>query len=241
MRVKEENVRVLPTGICFYSERHEDHAAIATINKEGEISSAWINLNEHKKEKYRITFFHLLLFVIYSIALILFFFCYAYLFNACTSFIWILRLFILLLPFLVIYLCSVTTIIELFLSNRIKSFRAIKNMIKNGYNEKDEIPTLENFQKYSYYCNDSTMNVILLIFLFCIASFIITYIPNIQFYAWLLLSLLCSVVIFHFIIRPGKLDFMQGIFVNSPTDSELKTAIAGLKVLAEHEQKPNQK
>lgn len=228
--------RVIKSGIMFYSNSNKDYAAISTIDKNGNIKAEWSLVQKYRKEhKKEIIIVGFKVFL-YSLLLAIFFVSLFFILVFREAFIGRYAIKNSLQFTLTCHLVTVFSTLLYRPKNMLK-LRAASDMLVNAYQELGRTPSLEELSTYSSLNNFNGTNLVMLtvitdiLLLFCICI-------NNPFIA-IITSFIVLVV-----IKPkleilsytyGFLNFSQAFSKIPPTDTELKVAIAALKVWIENE------
>ena len=240
-KLKIEHAESLNNGIRFYSKRHKNHVAIATINEQGNISTKWTTTaaleSENKKNKPKVGQKRIIGFTLFFIA----FFCVLYpLFRWASS------------QGLVCYLrtlCLINTITILSIFLRrvyvkrkkqrvLYQFHSAEHMVCNAYSKLNRVPSLEEIHQFSRFDKDCSTNVTTLTLLFYLLVLACSFIPC---FWCCLITFMVGWLITLIFQDCGLLNFLQYLTTIPPTDTELRVAIAGMSVWLENEQKEKEK
>lgn len=228
--------RVIENAIILYSNSNEDYAAIATIDKAGNIKAEWSLVQkyrkEHKKERIIAGLKGFLYFLAPTLILATIFTILAFrgTFTGRYAFKNILQFSL---------ICDLAVIL-LALLYRPRTWLKLKSasaMLINAYRELGRAPSLEELRKYSTFNNFDGINSLIIRSITIILVLFCTYIPNL--FVAIILSLIVLIIVKPrleiLIYRYGLMDFSQ-IFLNAaPTDMELEVAISAMKVWIENE------
>lgn len=228
--------RVIENAIILYSNSNENYAAIATIDKAGNIKAEWSLVQkyrkEHKKERIIAGLKGFLYFLAPTLILATIFTILAFrgTFTGRYAFKNILQ-------FSLICDLAVILLALLYRPKKRLKLKSASNMLINAYQDLGRLPSLEEISKYSGLTNfDGTNSLMLtvvtdILMLFCLCI-------NNQFIA----IIACLIVLLF--IKPklemlayihGFLNFSQAFSTMAPTDLELKVAISAMKVWIENE------
>lgn len=229
--------RVIENAIILYSNSNEDYAAIATIDKAGNIKAEWSSeqryRKEHKKEKIipglKRFFYFLPLTILLIAILIVLLFRIAFI-GGYYSF----RIF--LQFFLACYLSIVLSTL-LYRPRTWLKLKSASAMLINAYRELGRAPSLEELRKYSTFNNFDGINSLIIRGITIILVLFCTYIPNL--FVAIILSLIVLIIVKPrleiLIYRYGLMDFSQIFLSAAPTDMELEVAISAMRVWIENE------
>ena len=228
--------RATENEIMFYSNSNEDYAAISTIDKNGNIKAEWSLVQkyrkEHKKEQIIVDFKNFLFFL--PLIIFLTSLCVILVFSGAFTSRYAIKN---LLQFALVCNLAISSAVLLYRPKNMLKLKAASDMLVNAYRELRRPPSLEELSTYSYLNNFSGSNSLMLTAIIDILLLFCTCINN-PFIA-IIVSLIVVVL-----IKPkleilsytyGFLNFSQAFSKTSPTDTELKVAIAALKVWIENE------
>lgn len=228
--------RATENEIMFYSNSNEDYAAISTIDKNGNIKAEWSLVQkyrkEHKKEQIIVDFKNFLFFL--PLIIFLTSLCVILVFSGAFTSRYAIKN---LLQFALVCNLAISSAVLLYSPKNMQKLKAASDMLVNAYQELGRTPYLEELSTYSYFNNFSGSNLLMLKAITNILLLFCTCINN-PFTA-IITSFIVLVV-----IKPkleklsytyGFLSFSQAFSKIPPTDTELKVAIAALKVWIENE------
>lgn len=235
MRTQINHTLALENGIIIYSNSNEDYAAIATIDKVGNIKAEWSSIQKYRKEHKRDRILEVLKIIFFILPfLVILLALYVILLLRATFTVAYFRVFLqfFLLCYLIFILLSL-----LYVTKTSKKFYSASCMLINAYKDLGMAPSLEELRKYSNITiSDGKIPGIIkaiktLLLLFC--TFINN--PFVAIIAILIVSILFKLkleVLLHYYIF---LNYPYVFYVASPTDTELMVAISAINVWIENE------
>ena len=173
---KIESATSMKNGIRFYSLKEQGHLAIATVDKDGNITTSWMTKEEYKNSSLLSKFENIIVFATILLIILL-----AEKLELLDFFKDLSNLrYILLVPVIILVLFFIPMLLSRKNTEMFK-FHAAEHMILNAFRELDRLPTAEEVRKSSRFSNTcGSTESALLINTFPI-YFVLTYIPNIFF------------------------------------------------------------
>lgn len=235
--LKIKNAESLNNGIRFYSERHKNCVAVATIDEQGNISTEWTTTttleSENKKNKPKVELKKIFVNILFVVTL--FILLYWAQKNGPTCY---LR---------TLCLINIITVLSTFLirvyvarkTNRVVyQFHSAEHMVCHAFNKLNRVPSLDEIRHFSRFDKDCSTNITTLVvasyLLLLVCSFTSSFIVG-------LITLYGGFVVILISLRCGLLNFLQYLTTIPPTDTELMVAIAGMNVWLENERKEKEK
>ncbi len=228
-KLKINSAHSMDNGIVFYSKRHKGYLAVATIDEQGNITSKWMSKKEQKnkyKENIEPKEFLSLLLSFLAFMIILIFLMEYVSDNYFTQ-------------ISLIVLATIEAFILRCYNDKkfrpnVHRFHSAEHMVINAYRKLNRVPTIEELRNYSRFDNTCGTNIITLIIVNNISLFYCSFIPDLL---YMCIAIILSFGIVIILLKNGVLNFLQRFITDTPTDKELKVAIAGMTVWLENEQK----
>lgn len=229
---KMSNAESMDKGIVFFSNKHKDYVAMATINEQGEIKAEWITIREYKnyknnnrKNKTIMNMFYFTLFLLTTVFVVL----SDRLFTQ--NLILGMRFFLIGVVLITLAIFISINIIE---KNKKewRRFHSAEHMVLNAYKKLKRVPSLSEISQFSRFNNVCGTNIYTQIIINFSLMFICTFISN-PFYE--LIGMLLVNALVPNLVQNGFLNFLQKFTTMSPTDKHLIVAIEGLTVLLKNE------
>lgn len=240
-KLKVDHAYSMNNGILFYSKRHKNYVAIASINEEGAITTEWTTIKEYKmhksKDEKRTEMKKKIIFVL-CILPFLTMFTILLEWMAIKNPIYGTRTFLIGYSLILLATFMITNSIEKKQERNYYKFHSAEHMVLNAYRKLKRIPSLEEIHQYSRFSNSCGTNTITQLVISFILIFAATFISN-PFYR--LIGILSVNVIVLILVQCGFLNFLQKFTTITPTDKELLVAISGMNVWLENEKKEKEK
>ncbi len=236
LKLEIGDAQAMNNGICFYSKRHKNYVAIATIDK-GIISTEWTTkkykIKEKKDEIKEIVKLLLIILLLADVLLRL-----AKRLSD-ISFIYGMRTLLLLgHAMIMLGIFIIHNQIARKQKKDLFKFHSAEHMALNAYCKLNRVPTIEEIHKFSRFRNDCGTNATTGMVMSCLLMFACTFIPNILYQ---LRAILLGNIIIFILLTCGCLNFLQKFTTDIPSDTELLVAIEGMGIWLENEKKEKEK
>lgn len=233
MRKHVKHAISMENGIIFYSQKHNNHVAVATIDAQKNITTKWTTVEKYekskskekrireKRENLKRTAIRIPLVVIFTIIWDM---------QVKRGTIYGMRVILLGLSVMLIinFLFNLEYIKN---ARRILRFHGAEHKVLNAYEELGRIPTIEEVKKFSRFSNRCGTNITTYVIdniLMIMASYINNPLRRLG-------IIIIINVVFITLVEAGCFNFLQRLNTSEPTVEEIKVAIEGLKVWHENE------
>lgn len=239
--LKINHANSMNNGICFYSKRHKDQVAIATVDKQGNVTAEWTTMKVYRKNKdkhqriaemkriFRFIVSMLPFVIVFSILLVQ---------EMYKNHIYGIRTLLIGYALLLLFSFIVSNSIKRREERRAYKFHSAEHMVINAYRKLGRVPSLEEIHQFSRFCNSCGTNATTQMVVSFILMAVCSFIPNPLYSTIGMLSVNVIVLI---LLRCGFLNFLQIFTTITPTDKELTVAIMGMNVWFENEKKEKEK
>ncbi len=237
-KLKIDEAQAMNNGICFYSKRHKNYVAIATIDEQGIISTEWTTMKNYKKNKSKQEKKAEMKIIVKLVLIVWLFIDAIWMLSkklSSINFIYGIRTWLLGYALIILGTFIIYKRIERKQKADLYKFHSAEHMVLNAYSKLKRVPTIQEICQYSQFINSCSTNVTAVIVTSCILMFVCSFITD-QLIVILLVNIITIIL-----LNCGCLNVLQKFTTITPTNKELLVAIEGMNTWLENEKKEKEK